>query len=200
MINSISQYFPEKSMSTYDKIIHLTDTLIQQRGFQGFSYADIEKNIGIRKASIHHHFPTKTDLGLAYCEYKTTLFNQLDVSLRNISSGSQRLKGYLDAFSRCADKGEMCGVYAMLSDSHQFPSDLQNAVSQLARTELQILCDILISGQKNGEICSVAPPAELAVIVCSALKGALMLNRIPPHNAYCGTVTALLTMLNVRPE
>ncbi|MDH8172912.1 DUF417 family protein [Klebsiella pneumoniae] len=48
-------------MSTYDKILRLTDTLIQQRGFLGFSYADLEKEIGIRKASIHHHFPGKTD-------------------------------------------------------------------------------------------------------------------------------------------
>jgi TetR/AcrR family transcriptional repressor of nem operon len=46
-------------VSTYDKILRLTDTLIQQRGFLGFSYADLEKAIGIRKASIHHHFPGK---------------------------------------------------------------------------------------------------------------------------------------------
>ncbi|HCN1086308.1 TPA: TetR/AcrR family transcriptional regulator, partial [Escherichia coli] len=53
-------------MSTYENILRITDTLIQQRGFLGFSYADLEKEIGIRKASIHHHFPRKTDLGIAY--------------------------------------------------------------------------------------------------------------------------------------
>ena len=52
-------------MSTYENILRITDTLIQQRGFLGFSYADLEKEIGIRKASIHHHFPRKTDLGIA---------------------------------------------------------------------------------------------------------------------------------------
>ncbi|MCY0593104.1 TetR/AcrR family transcriptional regulator [Klebsiella pneumoniae] len=77
-------------MSTYDKILRLTDTLIQQRGFLGFSYADLEKEIGIRKASIHHHFPGKTDLGLAYCEYKTGVFSQLDAALHDIPPGVQR--------------------------------------------------------------------------------------------------------------
>ncbi|EJP4955223.1 TetR/AcrR family transcriptional regulator, partial [Escherichia coli] len=46
-------------MSTYDKILRQTDTLIQQSGFLGFSYADLAEVIGIRKASIHHHFPGK---------------------------------------------------------------------------------------------------------------------------------------------
>ncbi len=119
-------------MSTYDKILRLTDTLIQQRGFLGFSYADLEKEIGIRKASIHHHFPGKTDLGLAYCEYKTGVFSQLDAALHDIPPGVQRLRAYLDAFAGCAEREEMCGVYAMLSDSHQFSSELQKAVSCLA--------------------------------------------------------------------
>ena len=53
-------------MSTHDSLIELTDTLIQQNGYQGFSYADLADGLGIRKASIHYHFQTKTDLGLAY--------------------------------------------------------------------------------------------------------------------------------------
>ncbi|MFL6897289.1 TetR/AcrR family transcriptional regulator [Enterobacter roggenkampii] len=50
-------------MSTHDSLIELTDTLIQQNGYQGFSYADLADGLGIRKASIHYHFQTKTDLG-----------------------------------------------------------------------------------------------------------------------------------------
>lgn len=185
-------------MSTYDKILRLTDTLIQQRGFLGFSYADLEKEIGIRKASIHHHFPGKTDLGLAYCEYKTGVFSQLDAALHDIPPGVQRLRAYLDAFAGSAEREEMCGVYAMLSDSHQFSSELQKAVSRLAQTEMLILKNVLASGQKSGELRSVVPPDELAIIVCSALKGALMLNRLPPHDAYTGAVDALMMMLDAR--
>ncbi|HHE6471148.1 TPA: TetR/AcrR family transcriptional regulator [Providencia rettgeri] len=185
-------------MSTYNKIIRLTDKLIQQRGFLGFSYADLEKEIGIRKASIHHYFPGKNDLGLAYCEYKTSVFNQLDIALQDVAPGIQRLKAYLDAFTGCAKRGEMCGIYAMLSDSYHFSPVLQKAVNQLAQTELQILKNVLVSGLESGEIKPIAPPDELAIIVCSALKGALMLNRLPPHTAYSGGVDALIMMLDIR--
>lgn len=52
-----------KSMtSTSEKILDIAQSLIVAGGYNGFSYADIAAAIGIRKASIHHHFPTKAEL------------------------------------------------------------------------------------------------------------------------------------------
>ncbi|MER1978529.1 TetR/AcrR family transcriptional regulator [Pseudocitrobacter faecalis] len=185
-------------MTTYDKIIQLADTCIQRDGFHGFSFSDLAEGVGIRKASIHHHFPTKTVLGLAYCEYKNALFKQLDEHLQTIQSGTQRLKGYLDAFSNCAAQGEMCGIYAMLSDSHTFPAELQEAVNRLVETELDIIESLLISGTDCGELTLNRLSArDQAVIVSTSLKGALMLNRLPPHDAYRNTSLALLKTLSI---
>lgn len=188
-------------MTTYDKIIQLADTCIQRDGFHGFSFSDLAEGVGIRKASIHHHFPTKTDLGLAYCEYKNALFKQLDEHLQTLPPGTQRLKGYLDAFSNCAKRGEMCGVYAMLSDSHTFPPELQEAVNRLANVELDLIEALLISGTNCGELTLNRLSArEQAVIVSASLKGALMLNRLPPHDAYRNTFAALLKTLSTGSE
>jgi TetR/AcrR family transcriptional repressor of nem operon len=74
-------------MSTHDSLIELTDTLIQQNGYQGFSYADLADGLGIRKASIHYHFQTKTDLGLAYCEYKEASLLKLEAALLQLPPG-----------------------------------------------------------------------------------------------------------------
>ena len=48
--------------STADEILRCARTLILAGGYDGFSYADISKVVGIRNASIHHHFPRKSDL------------------------------------------------------------------------------------------------------------------------------------------
>jgi len=48
--------------ATSDDILGCARTLIVVGGYNGFSYADIAAVVGIRKASIHHHFPTKVDL------------------------------------------------------------------------------------------------------------------------------------------
>ena len=50
---------------TADRIVAAGRQLIMRRGYSGFSYADVAEAINIRKASIHHHFPAKTDLVIA---------------------------------------------------------------------------------------------------------------------------------------
>jgi TetR/AcrR family transcriptional repressor of nem operon len=55
-------------MQTSSKKIEILDVAqeaIQKRGYNAFSYADLAEAVGIRKASIHHYFPSKADLGLA---------------------------------------------------------------------------------------------------------------------------------------
>lgn len=182
-------------MSTHDSLIQLADTLIQQNGYQGFSYADLADGLGIRKASIHYHFQTKTDLGIAYCEYKEAGLLSLEAELLQLPAGKARLRGYMEAFLTCADNGQMCGIHAMLSDSAMFEAPLQAATARLAQTDLRILTDILVSGRESGELRIAAPPVNVAIIIGSAIKGALMLNRIPPHDACQRTMTALELML-----
>lgn len=48
--------------NTFFEILSCARSLIIAGGYNGFSYADISEFVGIRKASIHHHFPTKVDL------------------------------------------------------------------------------------------------------------------------------------------
>jgi len=170
-------------MSTYDSLLDLADTLIQENGFQGFSYADLAEGLGIRKASIHYHFPGKTDLGIAYCERKETRLLQMEEKLLSVPAGKARLEAYMDAFAYCAQKGQMCGVHAMLSDSNLFEPSLQDAVSRLAQTDLRIIADILHTGRESGELKFRGEPADLAIIINCAVKGALMLNRVSPHDA-----------------
>ncbi|HHL0037075.1 TPA: TetR/AcrR family transcriptional regulator [Enterobacter mori] len=183
-------------MSTRDRLLELANTLIQKNGFEGFSYADLARELGIRKASIHHHFPAKADLGLAYCETKRQAFSGLETQILTLPAGPAQLQAYLDAFSGCARDGEMCGVYAMLSDCNLFTPELKTAVSELAAYELHILAGILQRGRDAGSLTFSTSVQDMAVIVCNALKGALLLNRTPPHDTCEHTVQALLQHLS----
>ncbi len=50
---------------TGTRILDVAEGLVQVRGFNGFSYADISAELGITKAALHYHFAAKADLGLA---------------------------------------------------------------------------------------------------------------------------------------
>lgn len=91
----------------------------------------------------------------------------------------------------------MCGVYAMLSDSNLFPDELKKAVNELAAYELQIVTNILQRGKNSGKLSFNTSAQDMAVIVCNALKGSLLLNRIPPHDACENTIKSLMKHLSV---
>ena len=50
------------------QILRVASELLLTRSFTSFSYQDLSDRLGIRKASIHHHFPTKDDLLVALTE------------------------------------------------------------------------------------------------------------------------------------
>lgn len=51
--------------NTYNQILDEAIRLLKEKGAQGFSYQDLSEAVGIKKASIHYHFPHKEDLLLA---------------------------------------------------------------------------------------------------------------------------------------
>src|SRR5450631_2839093 len=48
---------------TRSRILDVAERLVQVRGFNGFSYADVAAELEITKASLHYHFPGKAELG-----------------------------------------------------------------------------------------------------------------------------------------
>ena len=47
---------------TRNALLVAAEEAARARGIDGFSYADLAETVGIRKASIHYHFPTKDAL------------------------------------------------------------------------------------------------------------------------------------------
>ena len=46
---------------TAARVLDVAESLIQQRGYAGFSFDDVAQVVGLRKPSVHHHFRTKGD-------------------------------------------------------------------------------------------------------------------------------------------
>src|ERR1700712_4539410 len=83
--------------------------LIAERGYFGFSYADLAEVVGIRKASIHHHFPTKTDLAIALLRsYEERYGVALQAILAGTDDGMARLRAYAGMYRQGVEKGLGC--------------------------------------------------------------------------------------------
>jgi TetR/AcrR family transcriptional repressor of nem operon len=182
--------------TTYTNILQHADELIQQNGFNGFSYADLAKTLGMTKASIHHHFPAKADLGIAYCLQKSEDLTSLHSQLKTKKMAQDQLRGYFSIFDSCAADQKMCGIYAMQSDLLMMSPELQKQVNKLAGLELTIVSAILQNGLESGDFHFKVSAYQQAVIICCAIKGALMLNRSQHQGLFKLTCDALLATMN----
>jgi TetR/AcrR family transcriptional repressor of nem operon len=46
-------------------ILEVAERLVQRRGFNGFSHADVAEEVGTTKPALHDHFARKAELGAA---------------------------------------------------------------------------------------------------------------------------------------
>ena len=50
---------------TAERLMDLAEAHIRHRGYGGFSFRELAAEIGIKSASVHHHFPTKAAMAAA---------------------------------------------------------------------------------------------------------------------------------------
>src|ERR1700689_5234 len=77
-------------------ILDVAEQLAQTRGYNGFSYADIASQLGVTKASLHYHFPSKAELGRALIErYRVVFGAALEEIDQHAKGPHQKLQQYV---------------------------------------------------------------------------------------------------------
>lgn len=171
-------------MNRRDEILLCATDLIQTHGFNGFSYKDISELVGISKASIHHHFVSKEELGIAYCDTKYQELQAFRDSIASLPTAAQKLKTYLDKPKKRLETKKMCGINAMQSDSSGMSEALRKAVQRITQLDIAIVSEILKEGVTQGEFNLTMSPNDMAEVMVAALKGALQKSLLNQDNSY----------------
>lgn len=162
---------------TREALVQSAESLMRTKGYAAFSYADLAETVGISKASIHHHFPTKEDLGIAIVE---EYIGRVRVEFDRIESVHKdlqgRLKAYVIAFRASSEGGllPLCG--ALAAEMAALPSGLQKLTHQFFDLQLKWLTSILDEGVKNGELAKERDTRQKAFLLLSILEGASFIN------------------------
>jgi TetR/AcrR family transcriptional repressor of nem operon len=171
---------PKPRSETAEQILDLAEGLIQTRGYSAFSYQDIADGLGIRKASIHYHFPSKTDLGIAVVDRYVARFDTAlaqiadDASMPSLAMLDLYVQPYLQ-FADTPDRVCLCG--ALAGEMLAMPPELRTRVDHFFRTHQSWLTRILERGIARGEFKLAAPARKVARFVFGALQGALLVKR-----------------------
>lgn len=154
------------------------ETLIRRRGYSGFSYADLADVIGIRKASIHHHFQTKADLAVALlARYDATYTQAMNDICESSNDGLECIRAYAALYLGGVEKGLGCLCAAFSAELDSLPERLRADLTAFFGKHIAWIDAVLTAGKANGTIRGTIAPAPYSRMIVAALEGALMIER-----------------------
>ena len=165
--------------NTVERLLDLGETAICSRGYAGFSYGDIAAEAGIRKASIHHHFPTKLDFGKAildrYADNMASRFNAIDSHCR---TGAQAMTEVIRVYRDALGTGDrMCLCVALSADTLLISEEIRQLLDQANRMTADWLEQVLVRGRRDRSISVGGDPALEAFSILAQLQGAQLIAR-----------------------
>ena len=187
-------------MSTANQFLDIAQDLIQTGGYNAFSYQDIARILGIKKASIHYHYPKKEDMGQGVVKRYTDAFRIMQSQLMaDTKLGPwEKLDSYMAPFFQVSGQTTkvcLCGVLG--GEFVSLPQTVQKEVTLFFEVHESLLSSILEEGLKSGHFQFKHKPLVLAQIMFSAMQGALLVARSKSDPNHFPTIAnALKTMLH----
>lgn len=165
------------SSTTADDILTCARSLIVAGGYDSFSYADIAAVVGIRKASIHHHFPAKADLvRTLVARYREEAQAGIAALERNVPDPVGQLKAYTGYWQACiADESAPFCLCALLATQIPvLPPEVALEVRAHFRALSAWLASVLERGERQGSLRLDGPARAEAETFLATVHGAML--------------------------
>ncbi|WP_375281229.1 TetR/AcrR family transcriptional regulator [Pseudooctadecabacter sp.] len=164
---------------TKTALLRSAEHAVRTKGFDGFSYADLAADVGIRKASIHHHFPAKADLSLAVMQQYHDRFEALCAQIdATPASGAARLRAMADQYRAALGGGDtLCLCVAFSISADRVRVDVRAAMAAFRAMMVDWLTAAFARGRDDGTIAQVSHPREDATAMLALLEGAQLAAR-----------------------
>ncbi|RZI84381.1 MAG: TetR/AcrR family transcriptional regulator [Rubrivivax sp.] len=187
----MSQPIVTADLPTREHILQVARELMQTRSYLGFSFQDIAERVGIRKASLYHHFPSKELLGVAVLREATQAFQVWAES--RTGSPERQMGSYLKMLRNALGAGQrVCPAGSMVPGWDCMNEDLRAAVRQLRAVQVRWLTGVL------AQMPQVSSPEQTAAHVFALGQGALISARATGlAEDFDQAVAPVLTMLNL---
>src|SRR5512145_1053379 len=168
-----------RNTNTKRAIMDLAEAFIQDKGFNGFSYAHIAAELGVKNAAIHYHFPSKEVLVCAVIQRYRDRF-QLWINnarVKNLSP-QEKLDWFFSIYTDTrADSGKVCLAGSLETEFTSLPASLREQTESLTGELLTWLQATLQEGREAGAFRFNGDPANKAALILSSLQGGLQMAR-----------------------
>jgi TetR/AcrR family transcriptional repressor of nem operon len=164
--------------NTAQRILDNAERLIQTRGYNGFSYADIAAAMHITKASLHYHFASKAELGRRLMQRYTENFLATLTGIDKTNAGArEKLRRYVSIYSDVLAKDRMCLCGMLAAEYATLPKSVRSEVTRFFDANEAWLAGVLERGKRKERLSLDGSPRDAARSMIATLEGAMMLAR-----------------------
>ena len=158
-----------------EKILGAAKELAQAKGYGGLNFRDLAATVGIKSASVYHHFPSKADLGAAVARrYGEDTLTRLERMATSSKEPIQAIRKYPEIFrTTLQNENRMCLCSFMSAEYDDLPAGVQREVQTF--TDINVtwlarqLVEAKIETKKKGE--------QRAFSIFAAVAGAQLVAR-----------------------
>jgi TetR/AcrR family transcriptional repressor of nem operon len=161
---------------TRETIMSISRAMVQARGYNALSFRDIAKEVGVKSASIHYHFPTKGDLGAALARrYTEDGGAYLEMLLEEPGDLATRMRKYTDIFrSALVNDNRMCLCGIMAAEYVDLPVEVRTEVEGFTAANVAWLVKLLTL---HGPAAEPEAIRGRALAIFAAMEGAQLVAR-----------------------
>jgi len=176
--NDMARQPGQKAGETRTRILDTAETLVQKRGFNGFSYADIAMELGVTPASLHYHFAGKAALGKALISRYAARFAEALAAIEaRFPDGPSRLEAYANLYAAVLRRKRLCLCGMLAAEYETLPKPMRDAIKDFFDENEVWLGRVLESGRDDATLAFIGYAGDAASMIVSGLEGGMLVAR-----------------------
>lgn len=170
--------YEHDGIDTATRILDIAERLVQSRGFNAFSYADVAAELGVTKPALHYHFASKAELGEALISrYASRFRHALGRIDTQFDDGRSKIEAYADLYRQVLVQQRMCLCGMLAADYPTLPPAMREGVIRFFDDNHAWLTEVLDQGRRDGSLRFFGASGEAAQMILGALEGAMLVAR-----------------------
>lgn len=164
-------------MDTRAEIIKIADALVREKGYNAFSFTDISKQLNIKNASVHYHFPTKTDLGVAVIAEHQRQLSEI-IRKNQDTDCLKKLAAFFSIYTIAKNENKICLVGSLATDLYTVEPQIQEELKKLVKHILEWVSAILEEGRTKKVFYFDVDARTKALMIITNMLAAVQLTRL----------------------
>lgn len=185
--------------NTREQILDIAETLLQELGYNAFSYQNISSELGLKNAAIHYHFPSKSDLGNAIIErFIARFITWRDQHTRKGTDPVSLINGYFAITANFVrNGGKVCPMGVLETEFNAISENMQNSLRQFDSLIRSFVSDALEKGRQQGLLHFDGKAEDKGLVITASLQGGLQIARVAGPRAFFATIHQLQKDLGI---